>query len=71
MSTDRKIVQLNCPGKKVPIRTAPNIQAELVRYAINNESIEVYNKTTGGFFKLADGTVSLIYLYHNVFSSLK
>ena len=66
MSTDKKIVHLNCPGKKVPIRTAPNIQAELVRYAINNEKIQVYNKTTGGFFKLVDGTVSMIYSFMSI-----
>ena len=59
MSTDKQIVQLSCPGKKVPIRTEPNITSELVRYASNGEKLEVFSKTTKGFFKLVDGSVSL------------
>ena len=53
-----KIISVKCPGKKIAIRSVPNVQiSEVVGYVNNGDLIEVYKETIGGFFKLLDKKV--------------
>ena len=59
--TDRssKVIKIKCPGKKVAIRSTPNVKgSEIVGYIHNGDVIEVYQETIGGFFRFIDKKVS-------------
>ena len=53
-----KIIFVQCPGKKIAIRSVPNVKSSVViGYIRNGDVIEVYRETIGGFFKLIDKKV--------------
>ena len=60
MSTDVKIVQVICPGLKLPVRNEPNPNSKIRKFLLTEEVVRVYVKTQSGFYKLADDSVSHI-----------
>jgi hypothetical protein len=55
-----KWVRMVCPGKKVPVRAAPNVQAEILRYIQSGDRLHVAERTVAGFWQLNNMPVSAL-----------
>ena len=54
-----------CPGKKIPIRAKPDIQAPVTGYVHSGYKLHVGVRTVVGFFELMDGKVYTYFLLVN------
>lgn len=58
--TGPRTILVNCPGGKIPVRTAASVKADVVRYIGAGDKIIVYPKPVAGFFQLVDDAVSFL-----------
>jgi hypothetical protein len=50
-------LQAHSVGKRIPIRSAANPKADVVRYLDNMDKIVVMERTVSGYYQLKDGSV--------------
>ena len=55
--TEMKSFIVECAGYKVPIRTIPNPNGEIIGFIRSGEKITVHAKTVSGFYCLQDHSV--------------
>ena len=60
-----------CPGKKIPIRAKPDIQAPVIGYVHSGYKLHVGVRTVVGFFELMDGKVYTYHLYFLIVNKLE
>jgi hypothetical protein len=60
------VFKLLCVGSKIPIRSTPSIQGEILRFVHSGEQIEVYKKSISGFYRLTrDMVIYCMYKRHH------
>lgn len=60
-------IKLVGENKKVPIRSAPTQDGEIIDYLFSESVVQVKVTNSKGFYRMADGVVSNIYVHTRLY----